>query len=122
MKIYTTYFAKLKKLPGSIVPVAICLYPPPGWLGLSCKQLAPRNDVFREYKVNSDFNTFTDQYITTTLESLRFSDVFTYLNQCSQGKDIALVCFEKNPHECHRSIVAAWFEYNGHIVEEWSEV
>ena len=42
MKIYTTYFANLKKIDQSrIIPVSICGKPIPGWTGLEYKKLAP---------------------------------------------------------------------------------
>lgn len=119
MKIYTTYFARVRQLPSSIVPVAICLYPPDWWQGQTCRQLAPVQMIFQQYKASHDFEDFAQRYICTTLRSTTFPYSQNYLERCSEGKDVALVCYEKNPFECHRSIVAEWFKYNGVEVEEW---
>lgn len=120
MKIYTTYFAKVKDLPRDVIPIAVCLYPPRGWTGLGCSQLAPTTTVFYKYKSTGDFDTFAAEYIQTTLGHISVQECLAYLSKCSGGRDVALVCFEKNPDECHRSILAAWFEYNGISVSEWN--
>lgn len=119
MKVYTTYFARVSRLPDTIVPVAICLFPPDWWQGQTCRQLAPVQTLFLHYKATHDFENFAQRYIMTTLRNTTFPYIWNYLERCSNSKDVALVCFEKNPHECHRSIVAEWFKYNGVEVTEW---
>ena len=49
--IYTTYFAKLKKLPDNVIPISIC-GKAPGWYGgLQYKKLAPKYDFLSNGKI-----------------------------------------------------------------------
>ena len=123
--IYTTYFAKLKKLPENIKPIAICAKPPNGYTGPLYRTLAPRYDFFAKYKISGDKEEFTENYIGQVLNQLNPARVVTELyyqlglapNTC----DIALVCFEKSSDFCHRHLVAEWLRKAGYACEEWSE-
>ena len=42
MKIYTSYFAKLKSLPEGIIPISICGKAPSWYEGAQFKVLAPK--------------------------------------------------------------------------------
>ena len=44
--IYTSYFAKLNKLPNNIIPISICGKAPDWYKGLQYKKLAPKYDFF----------------------------------------------------------------------------
>ena len=48
--IYTTYFAQLRNLPESIIPVSICGKAPSWYKGFQYKKLAPKYDFFMEWK------------------------------------------------------------------------
>lgn len=120
MKIYTTYFARVPKLPDGIVPIAVCLFPPSGWNKPHCIQLAPQYSVFKRYKGNSDFAEFTRSYVETTLSRLSIDYILDYFQRYGDGKDIAIVCYEKSPFMCHRSIIAEWLKYNNIEVSEWN--
>lgn len=122
--IYTTYFAKLKKLPENIKPIAICAKPPNGYTGLIYRALAPKYDFFAKYKINGNTKEFAENYIGQVLNQLNPTRVVTELyyqlglapNTC----DIALVCFEKTTDFCHRHLVAEWLREAGYTCEEWS--
>lgn len=119
MQIYTTYFARVVKLPSTIMPVAICRYPVEGWHYPICRELAPTQEVFVRYKRTHNFERFTQEFVETTLAFVTVQRILTTLNQYADGKDIALVCFEKNRWTCHRSIVGEWLTFNGIPVQEW---
>ena len=57
--IYTSYFAKLNKLPEDITPISICAKTPSWYHGFEYKKLAPKYDFFMEWKQNHD----NDYYI-----------------------------------------------------------
>ena len=59
MKIYTSYFAKLRSLPENIVPISICGKAPDWYTGLQYKKLAPKYGFFMEWKKTHD----NDYYI-----------------------------------------------------------
>ena len=121
--IYTTYFAKLKKLPDNIIPIAICAKPPKGYTGAIYRPLAPKYDFFQKYKNTGDVGEFTENYIGQVLNKLNPVSVVTNLyyqvgmapNTC----DIALVCFEKSTDFCHRHLVAEWLTTAGYECKEW---
>ena len=123
--IYTTYFAKLKKLPEDIIPIAICAKPPKGYTGLIYRPLAPKYDFFTKYKIDGNKEEFTENYIGKVLNQLNPVNVVTnlYYQACLAPNtcDISLVCFEKSADFCHRHLVAEWLRAAGYDCEEWSE-
>lgn len=112
MKIYTSYFAKLKSLPPDIVPIAICAKLPNWYTGKCYKKVAPKYGFFMQWKQNHDNARYTALFKKEVLAELKFVDVISELFQISSGKDIALICYEKPGDFCHRHIVADW-------VNEW---
>ena len=46
--IYTSYFAKLNKLPEYVIPISICGKAPDWYKGLQYKKLAPKWKFFKE--------------------------------------------------------------------------
>jgi hypothetical protein len=122
--IYTTYFAKLKKLPENIVPIAICAKPPKGYTGPTYRTLAPKYDFFAKYKITKDTEEFTDNYIGQVLNQLNpvkvVTELYYQLGMAPNTCDIALVCFEKSTDFCHRHLVANWLNMAGYECKEWN--
>ena len=118
--IYTTYFAKLKKLPSNIIPIAISASTPEGYIGLTYKALAPTWDILSNYKSNYDEQEYIRRYTEEILGKLNVHDEYTKLTQ-GHKLDVALVCYEKSGSFCHRNIVAKWFRDAGYQCEEWRE-
>lgn len=81
MQIYTTYFARVVKLPSTIMPVAICRYPVEGWQYPICRELAPTQEVFARYKRTHNFERFTQEFVETTLAFVTVQLVLTALEQ-----------------------------------------
>lgn len=54
MKIYTSYFANLKNIPDSIVPISICRRSPKGYDGIEYKLLAPSSALLSEWRKHHD--------------------------------------------------------------------
>ena len=98
--IYTTYFAKLKKLPENITPIAICAKPPAGYPGPIYRALAPKYDFFAKYKITKDTEEFTENYIGQVLKQLNpvkvVTELYYQLGMAPNTCDIVLVCFEKS--------------------------
>ena len=122
--IYTTYFAKLKKLPENIVPIAICAKPPNGYTGPIYRTLAPKYDFFAKYKITKDTEEFTESYIRQVLNQLNpvkvVTELYYQLGMAPNTCDIALVCFEKSTDFCHRHLVANWLNMAGYECKEWN--
>ena len=121
--IYTTYFAKLKKLPENIIPIAICAKPPNGYTGPVYRRLAPRYEILVKYKANRDQAEFTENFIGQVLNQLNparvVAELYYQLGLAPNACDIALVCFEKSTDFCHRHLVAEWLRNAGYECEEW---
>lgn len=113
--IYTTYFAKLRSLPKNIVPLAISNSVPPGVQVAQLRKLAPPWKCVTDYKRTGDREAFRQQYF----EWLNLLGVEEVVNSLPAG-NIALVCYEKDPATCHRSLLAEWLFDKLHLeVQEW---
>lgn len=130
MKIYTTYFAKLKKLPSHIVPIPISNSIPgisrenTTYSSLSAnkyKKLVPPWYVVKAYQENKDKEQYTEDYKRLVLSQLTPDDVVKYFKNIAGYNDVALVCYEKSGEFCHRHIVAEWLTNAGYDVVEWEE-
>lgn len=118
MKIYTSYFAKLKNIPDNVVPVSISRKPPKGYGGTEYKLLAPSSALLSEWHRNHNEADYRFKFAKqlTSLDASRIVDVLNYI---SGGLDIVLVCYKKPTKFCHRHIVAEWLNKHGYDVEEW---
>lgn len=117
--IYTTYFAKLRKLPTDIVPISISRFPPKNVHVHECKLLAPSPQLLRSYKATGDWNAYVTTYNNTVLSTLSPHGLIESLKIISNGQNFALVCFEKDYLHCHRSLVAEWLKSSGYEVKEF---
>ena len=123
MNIYTTYFGNLRNLPNDIVPVAICGKTPDSWEGLKYPALAPKKWWWAiwKYKKNEDLDYYRGMYEETVLKTLTPQTVIDDLEKMSNGKDVALVCYEKPDSFCHRHLVADWLMHSGISVYEYEK-
>lgn len=121
MKIYTSYFANLKKLPKDIVPISICGRAPDWYTGIQYKVLAPKFGFFQQWKLGHDTQYYKDHFYSEVLDKLNVGEVIKSLFNMSEGKDVALTCYEKPTDFCHRHLVAEWLNDNGYDCEEFNE-
>lgn len=116
--LYTSYFAKLKKLPAAIVPVAICGKAPAWYSGLQYKKLAPKYSFFSEWKRTHDNAYYIEHFNAEVLGGLDAGEVVRELSEMTGGKAVALVCYERPEGFCHRHLVADWLRRSGHPCKE----
>lgn len=134
--IFTSYFAKIKKFPENVIPVAICAKVPDWYTGLRYSKLAPKYDALMKYKVDHNEADYIKCFNSTTLADL---DPSTVLGELQFLLDIfygiklddvlfehpdwhvALVCYEKPSDFCHRHLVAKWLQTYGVDCKEWEE-
>lgn len=121
MKIYTSYFAKLRSLPENIIPISICGKAPEWYTGLQYKKLAPKYGFFMEWKKNHDNNYYIEHFDSEVLNLLDAKTIYEELSKMSGGKDVVLICYEKPSDFCHRHLVAKWLAKNGIPCEEYYE-
>lgn len=108
--IETSYFAS--KAPRER-KVAIAKYAPPYWKGPSAPKLAPSNPKAENWQ---------ESYLSDLQE--RFPDgegLAEYLAEIAkETPNPILCCYEKNPGECHRSVLASYVkEHLGIEMPEW---
>lgn len=111
MKIYTSYYANLKKISQSypeIVPISIAGRCPDWYLGAQYKKLAPKYWFFQQWKENHDNDFYIRNFRSEVLDNLDRTQVWLDLHEISDGKDIVLLCYEKPSDFCHRHLVAEW--------------
>lgn len=118
MKIYTSYFSNAKKLgANNIEIIGISLYPPKWFTGVSIKSLAPSYSIF---KYSNTEEEYTARFKAEVLSRLDAKSIYERIKSFSNGKDVALCCFEKPYEFCHRHLVAEWLNANlGIDVEEY---
>lgn len=119
MKIYTSYFAKLRKIDlDKYEPISICGKAPEWYKGTQYKKLAPKYRFFTEWKQNHDNNFYIEHFNKEVLDTLDVNEVIKELESKSNRKDIILLCYEKPEDFCHRHLVADWLTTNGYECKE----
>lgn len=127
-KLYTTYFAKLKKINFEN-PTAIAIImrmPPIAFLNfegaIHTPELSPSKDVLLGYKRDNDFSKFTELFneqLETDEDMKKFINFIIECLDAKDGNDICLVCCEKDRDVCHRTLLANYIsKITGCEVEE----
>ena len=133
--IFTSYFAKIKKFPENVIPIAICAKVPDWYTGLRYSKLAPKYDALMKYKDGHNEADYIECFNNTTLKCSNplwvLADLRILLEQ--DGPDdlisfwedpdrhVALICYEKSSDFCHRHLVAEWLRNYGVECKEWEE-
>ena len=116
MKVYTSYFANSKNLSKEgIVVISIARYSPKWFSGQRYTKVAPTGWMLSN-------NCTHDQYLRSydnILRHLNPNEVIREVGELSQGRDVALCCYEKPGDFCHRHLLADWLTKNGIEVKEW---
>lgn len=125
MKLYISYFAKLRKLPSNILPLSTAVYKPKWYDGLSIRELSP-------YKIKEvecidcdhahhETCSFLKQY-REYLETLDFDEVYHKLNTVSEltNMDLCLLVYEVTSNPCsERGPLVDWFKTHGVEITEF---
>ena len=123
MKVYTSYFANIKKLDkDKYTFVSISRFFPYYMRGLGIKEylkLAPPADllmrtnsgVIDEEQYTIEFNEHLD-----TLEPENVIADLVFIDE--DEKDVVLLCYEARDKFCHRHLVSKWLTDNGYIINE----
>lgn len=104
MKIYTSYYGKLKKLhQNNIKPIGISLYPPKYFEGHSYQIIAPRRNM-----LGLEYDEYKAKYFEL-LDNLDMFAVLKDIERIANGSDVALLCYETlNGDWCHRTMFAEY--------------
>lgn len=127
-KLYTTYFAKLKKINFE-KPTALLIImrmPPIAFLkyegAIHAPELSPKSEMLLNYKRDKDFDSFTESFNKQIEDNKETVEAIKNIIECLEdkdGNDICLICCEKDMNECHRSILANYiYKVSGITSEE----
>lgn len=118
MRIFTSFFGRTAQLQRSgIVPIGIALWLPRWYSGKSMRSVVPT-----AYMVKGDITQerYVELYNREILGRLRVEDVVSEIETLSEGRDVALLCYEKPGDFCHRHLLADWLtRESGLVVEEF---
>lgn len=109
MKLYTSYFARVKKLNEMGFTNLVCVagYAPHFYFEMGGRfypDLAPRKTWWREWHDKGLGNDWYEQkYYETVLSKLNPEEVVHDL-----GDNAVMLCYEKSGDFCHRHIIANW--------------
>ncbi len=108
MKIFTGYFAKGKNYKeNGLFTISVSKGKPKFFNpDHSYSPFMPTWEMVKMYCSESE-------YFLSNLRTLNAKEVQKHFETISKGKDIVLLCYEKNPKECHRSYISNWFKRNG---------
>lgn len=118
MKIYTSYFANMKALgKENILPISIARYSPRWYNGPRYTNVAPYGYMLQESCSHEQYLQKYDEI----LSHLNADKVVNDIKTISQGRDVALCCYEKPGDFCHRHLLSEWLRKNGYDVNEWEK-
>lgn len=121
--IYTSYFAKLRKIPNNIIRINIARVLPPNVDMICYPNLYPTSNILYRYKHDDIYtqNDYIYDYEEVVLDKIDPLIVQKELMELSKGKDVVLVCYEKSEDFCHRHLVSEWFNDYNIYCKEWEE-
>ena len=122
VKIYTSYFAKVKNLPADSFMIAVSIAPPYYMKCGSYAKLAPTRSILEQYKKDGDVGAYTEKYKELVLGRLSpepiYKELVSYAKQKGVDK-VFLLCYEGMTKFCHRHLISEWFRNAGLYCEEY---
>lgn len=121
MKIYTSYFAKVRELEwAGVRPVSVARFSPTWFTGAVYPALASAAESLLAYKAGQkDARTAREEYVKDVLGPLSAAAVAADLEHIGGGRDVALCCYERPGDFCHRRLIRAWLNANGIFCREY---
>jgi uncharacterized protein (DUF488 family) len=123
MQIYTSYFGNLKNLEKhNIIAIGVCQFPPHWFKNPNLISIAPTKDIL--FNCKSNHQEFIKRYKSEIISIQGDPQEFiNRLNFISEGRDVALCCFEKPNEFCHRHLIAEWLNNSLHLnVQEFQDI
>ena len=118
-KLYSSYYAMTKWLElDDIVPIRTSVGVPrwlPGGM-VKYLDLAPHPWMIKKTTTQREYDVAYAEILST----LQPEQVYHDLLALGQGKSVAMLCFCKNFHSCHRYKVTKWLNDAGFTTEEYS--
>lgn len=106
-KIYTGNFANVKKYQDqNLTPISIARFNR-YFSGSKLMELAPPAIMIHDPEP-----IYTPKFKMEVLDKLNATEIFEKIKKLSNGKDVVLLCYEKEGDFCHRHLVADWLSLN----------
>lgn len=121
-KVFTSYYGNAHVLERyGVVMVRIAQFAPRMVKAhQSFVQLAPSKELLAKAKEGTlKGAAWEEEYRRTILEKLIPEEVYETVLAMGRGRDVALMCYEKNGDACHRHYVSDWLNSNGYEVREF---
>ncbi|HEV3023262.1 MAG TPA: hypothetical protein VGX76_12380, partial [Pirellulales bacterium] len=96
---FTSNYARAKRLPPDLKPISISIKPPRWWKGAHYPPLCPSRAMLKMPRAEYDAN------FAAILASLDAQRTFEEL-----GDNAVLLCYEPPNTWCHRRLIADWIE------------
>lgn len=123
--LYTTYFAKMNEIPEDCIKLIVTRYPPK-WLDISEhkntiieKHLSPFPPILAKYKTTGNWDEYVAEFTDQMDMVVTWNALKRVENMLKVGRDVCLICYEKDYTRCHRSILGRYFQGLGF---EWREL
>lgn len=118
MKIYTSYFGNVRRLTNDrIVCISIARITPNWFTGYKFTYLAPSRALLYNREITDE--EFERVYLRDVCSRIDAQVLRREIERVSQGRDVALLCYEKPGDECHRHTLARWMNERGFDVKEY---
>lgn len=121
--IYTSYFARTKRVPGNFKCISIAVSQPSFMFTKlpTYDKLKPPTDLLSAYKNGRcTWEQYVDRYHDEVLAPLDPHEVADELQAIAVDRNFpCLICWEGKAKPCHRHIVSKWFRENGILCEEY---
>lgn len=124
--IFTSYFAKVKKIPKSITRVSISLKLPYWYKDYFMPELYPTNEILDKW-IHRETTHYTEEdyirdYRRDVLSKLDPHEIYKILMKYSGNRSVVLLCYERDGVFCHRHIVEEWFIEHGIPCQEFKNM
>jgi uncharacterized protein YeaO (DUF488 family) len=117
MRILTDYYGNYKNWHRDAVPVSVSRFPPAGYKGLEYKDVAPEEWLLEAMKTGNITQEFYIKAYRKQLDGIGRQAILKKLRDLSDGKDVILVCYEKDGDFCHRHLLKYYLEFCGNSNE-----
>lgn len=107
---YTSYFAKVRRLSNKYCPISIAQFKPKYFNGEEYREVAPDINTLMEFKETLDREKYIKEY-KEKLSKLDASKVLEDINNIANGKIPVLVCYEVSGEFCHRHLLREWLNH-----------
>lgn len=125
MNFYTSYFANVKNLPESFIPISIAAKTPDGFKGFKLGDFKPKYEFFQKWKETGDDDYYVEHYKKEVLDKINLPSLIRSLEMLvknynlSKNATFVFICYERPEKFCHRHLVAEFLTKNGYDCTEY---